>query len=79
MYLSTPIKGIRSPQTVEEHISPSLDDKRKTRIQEVVGVLLYYSKVIDSSIAIAVNRLSEQQSARTEDTNKAVQRLIDYS
>ena len=28
-----PIKGIRSPQMVEERISPPLDDKRKTRIQ----------------------------------------------
>ena len=63
---------------VEESASPPLNEKGKTRIQEVVGVLLYYSRVIDSFIATAVNMLSEQQSAPTEDTNIAVQRLIDY-
>ena len=62
---------------VEESTSPPVDEKGRTRIQELVGVLLYYSRVIDSSIA-AVNLLSEQQSYPTEDTNKAIQRLIDY-
>ena len=52
--------------------------KGKTRNQEIVGVLLYYSRVIDSSKATAVNMLSEQTSAPTEATNIAVQRLIDY-
>ena len=52
-----PIKGIKSPQTVEEHISPLLDDKGMTRIQEIVGVLLYYPRVIDSFIVTAVNTI----------------------
>ena len=52
--------------------------KGKTRIQELVGVLLYYSRVIDSTITTAVNKPSEQQCSPTEDSNKAVQRFIDY-
>ena len=64
-----PIKGIKAPQMVQEPLSPLLDDKGKTRIQEIVGVLLYYSRVIDSFIATAVNMLSEQIAAPTEDTN----------
>ena len=49
-----PIKGIRSPQMVEESISSPLDGKDKTRIQEIVRVLLYYSRVIDSSTVTVV-------------------------
>ena len=57
---------------VEETTSPPLDEKGKTCIQEVVGELLFYSRVIDSSITTAVRMLSEQQSAPTEETNIAV-------
>ena len=73
-----PIKGVRTLQMIEEITSPPLDQKGKTRIQELVGVLLHYSRVIDSTITTAVKMLSEEQSSPTEDTNKAVQQNIDY-
>ena len=60
-----------------EDITPPLDQKGKTLIQELVWVLLYYFRVIDSTIPTTVNLLSEQQSSPTEDTNKVVQRIID--
>ena len=66
-----PIKSIKAPQMVEESTSPPVDEKCKTRIQVIVGVLLYYSRATDSSIATAVNMLSEQQFAPTEDINKS--------
>ena len=52
--------GILSPQVVEESTLSPLDVKGKTRLQEIVGVILY-SKLIDSFIATAVDMLSEQR------------------
>ena len=51
---------------------------RRVRLVSIVRVLLYYTRVIDSSIVTAVNMLSEQQFAPTKDSNMAIQRLIDY-
>ena len=73
-----PLKEFILPRRFEESTSSPLDQKDKTRIQKLVGVLLYYSRAIDSTITTAINMLSEQQSFPNKDTNKAVQRIIHY-
>jgi hypothetical protein len=50
-----------------------------TRIQSIVGTFLYYAQAIDSTMLVALNELSRQQSKPTTSTNKAANLLLDFA
>jgi hypothetical protein len=50
----------------------------KKRIQQVVGALLYYARVIDSTIMTAISSLASQQATATEDTEAKLIHLLNY-
>jgi len=58
--------------------SPALDVKDKLRVQEVLGVLLYYGRAVDSTILTAINTLASQQANATKETMKAITHLLNY-
>jgi hypothetical protein len=45
--------------------SELLDDDRKHRIQEIVGALLYYARVVDNKLLVAISAISPHQSKAT--------------
>lgn len=47
-------------------------------IQEVVGVLLFYGRAIDSSILVALGTIASQQASPTKKTMKAINQLMNY-
>ena len=55
-----------------------LGKEETTRIQSIVGALLYYARAIDNAILTTLNEISAAQSAPTEKTQKACDRLLDY-
>ena len=58
--------------------SPSLSKQQTTRIQQIVGTLLYYSRAVDPTMLPAINDISSQQSKPTETTLKHLNQLLDY-
>ena len=50
--------------------SPALDKILTTKVQSIVGSLLYYARAVDCSMLPALNSLSSQQSSPTENTLK---------
>ena len=59
-------------------ISTPLDEKRKKRIQKVVGGFLYYDRAVDLTILCALNAIAGQQANPTEETERRVKQLFDY-
>jgi len=49
------------------------------RVQEVIGVLLYYARAIDPTMLVALSTLASQQAAGTQATLHALTQLLNYS
>ena len=62
----------------EPDTSSPLNKKLTTKVQSIVGSLLYYARAIDSSLLPALNTISTYQSAPTENTLRMCHRLLDY-
>jgi len=59
--------------------SPPLTKEGTNRIQQIVGVLLYYARAIDSSMLPALGTIAATQSNATEKTERATRQLLDYA
>ena len=55
-----------------------LTDDKITRVQSIVGSLLYYGRAIDNTILPALNAIAAEQAFPTETTMKKCNRLLDY-
>jgi hypothetical protein len=76
---SKPVYGASTQFTPPEDTTEPLSPKAVTRLQEIIGVFLYYARAIDSSMLVALGSLAAAQSAATEATNIAAQQLMDYA
>jgi hypothetical protein len=65
--------------TVAPDTSPNLDQHDIKRIQQIVGVLLYYTRAEDPSMLTAVSRLASMQAAGTVKVRDAANRLLKYA
>ena len=61
-----------------EDSSPILSTKDTTRVQQVVGTLLYYARAIDNTMLPALNDIAADQSAPTQKTAQQLTQLLDY-
>ena len=50
----------------------------RTRLQEIVGTLLYYARAVDSTMLVALGTLASAQTKGTEATATAVTQLLNY-
>ena len=58
--------------------SPPLSPEKKTLIQQVVGVFLYYARAVDLTILTALNSIAESQANPTEKTLAHCNQLLNY-
>ena len=75
----------RKPQYGRKIQEPTPDDQSKpvtaeikTKIQQIVGSLLYYGRAVDNTILVALNSISTQQAHATEATLARVHQLLNY-
>jgi hypothetical protein len=61
----------------EEETSP-LDAANVKKLQQVLGVLLFYARMVDNTLLVDVNLLSAQQSTATESTMTKLTTLLNY-
>jgi len=54
------------------------DTTKTKRLQQIVGVFLYYARAVDYSILTAVTTISTRQSKMTDRLMQAVERLLSY-
>ena len=58
--------------------TPLLDAKGTQCVQAISGTCLYYGHAVDSTILVALNKISNQQAKPTKLTAKACSMLLDY-
>jgi len=80
LHHADPIIYGQKKQCAKDH-DPSnpLDEKGIKRLQEIVGVLLYYARAIDYTMLPALGSLAAAQSKATETTAKACTKLLNYA
>jgi len=74
---TTPAYG-QKIQLADTDLTPLLDKAGIKRVQQISGLFLYYSRGCDPTIITALNEISNQQAAPTEQTRKACDMLLDY-
>ena len=70
--------GKAAHEVIPEDTSAILDDKRKQRIQQIVGSILYYARAVDLTVLMALSTIASDQSKATEKTEQTVEQLLDY-
>ena len=71
--------GAKQKFAQEEDTSPTLSKEDKNFIQEVVGVFVYYTRVVDCTMLAALGSLASQQSNPTGNTMMKVKQFLYYS
>lgn len=62
----------------EDETSPKLDGTGKKRVQQIIGVLLYYARAIDPTIIVRINKIASRISIATDATLRAAERVLAY-
>ena len=70
--------GVKMQLTPPPDESDPMTAAEKTRLQELIGVLLYYGRAIDNTLLVALGTLSSAQTKGTKQTAKAMVQLLDY-
>ena len=70
---------IHGPQMEYVDASPPIDGTKTKRIQQVIGVFLYYARAVDESMLCALNKLASRQADPTEELERDVNRFLQYS
>ncbi len=63
---------------MEEDKSPPLTSDQIKRVQKIVGTLLYYGRVVDSTLLTALGAIVARQSNGTQAVAEACHQLLDY-
>jgi hypothetical protein len=75
-----PVYGAHQQFTTAPDTTDPLSATGTTRLQEIIGVLLYYGRAIDSMMLVALGTLSAAQSPKgTQATAKAATHLLNYA
>jgi Reverse transcriptase (RNA-dependent DNA polymerase) len=73
-----PEYGKKTQYAPDPDLSPALDLSETKRVQEVLGMLLYYARAVDPMLLTAIGTLSSQQAKGTQKTMSAVTQLLNY-
>jgi len=73
-----PIYGASTQLTPKPNQTPALDATNCQHVQEVIGVLLYYARAVDSMLLAALGTLATQQSQGTQAMMVALTQLLNY-
>ena len=73
-----PQYGRKIQEPTPEDTSTLVSAEVKTKIQQIVGSLLYYARAVDPTILVALNAVSTQQAHATETTLQKVYQLLDF-
>jgi hypothetical protein len=73
-----PNYGAKKQFAPAEDTTAELPTTDKTRIQEIIGVLLFYGRTVDSTLVTALGTIATQQSTPTAKTMNAILQTLDY-
>ena len=73
-----PFYGIKRQYADNPDTSPLISQEKKTYTQQVIGVFIYYKRMVDITIIKALNPIVESQAAPTENMSSHWNQWLDY-
>jgi hypothetical protein len=70
--------GAKAQAPVPANISPKLSDDKIKVIQCVVGSILYYARVVDITVLMALSSIASKQTRGMTNTMAKAKQLLDY-
>jgi hypothetical protein len=70
--------GNDAQEPVEHDDLPILPPARITRIQQIIGTILYYARAVDLTTLVALSSIASEQTKATTATEARVAQLLDY-
>jgi hypothetical protein len=80
----SPYKCLPISYSAKSHITPDpdslefLNTSRKYHVQEIVGLLMYYARVVNSKLLVALSAIAAHQAKATVATEQVVDLLLDH-
>ena len=62
----------------EDDTSPPLDSQGKKRVQDIVGVLLYYARAVNNKLIVGLSTIGSQKASAKQRTSEAIDQILDY-
>jgi len=75
----TRVRYSSAPQVTVEDKSGEISAERKKRIEQIVGVILYYSRMVDPTMLTSVNKIASRQAKPTREVEEDAIRLLQYA
>jgi Reverse transcriptase (RNA-dependent DNA polymerase) len=76
---NAPTYGATVQYAEPEDTSPPLAPAAVTRLQQIIGTLLYYARAVDSTMLVALGTIAAAQTKATDATMQAAMQLLDYA
>ena len=70
--------GTAAQRPIEDDVTPKIDEPRTKRIQQIIGMLLYYARAVDLTLLPALSAITSEQTTATETTEHRIKQLLDY-
>ena len=74
-----PTYGAKTQFTADADLSSPLAAPDIQKLQQVIGVFLYYARAIDSTMLVALGSLAAQQTTATQQTMSLLHHFMDYA
>mmetsp|Transcript_10590 Transcript_10590/g.16170 ORF Transcript_10590/g.16170 Transcript_10590/m.16170 type:complete len:191 (+) Transcript_10590:222-794(+) len=76
--MDTPRYGTKIQLGHLQDTSNKIDVAGKTRVQEIVGILLYYARAVDNTLLWSLNSIGSTQASPTVRTNRKIKKVLNY-
>ena len=70
--------GSKEQLVAEEYTRPKLKNEGKKRVQDILGALLYYARVVHNRLLVGLRVIGAQQASATEQTAAAIDQILDH-
>ena len=77
-YCTTKKYGNNAQLPLPINESPCLDQKGITRIQHIIGTILYYARCINITLLMILSTIIHKQTRATKQANLSVYQTLDY-
>jgi len=74
-----PQYGVKVQMTAPINTSPNLDKAQVKRLQQIIGVFLYYGRALDLTMLVSLGTLVAVQAEGTQATVEACTQLLNYA
>lgn len=74
-----PVYGATIQYPAPDDTTPKVSLSQQTRIQEILGTLLYYARAVDDTMLVTINSLAAEQAQATEATLDRIVWLLNYA